>query len=194
MTYRLLNQSRLSDDTAVELVEFAISNSPTIEKTIAIKLRDGEFPSGHAGPGALRKWAGRAAYFVTTTVPGEGWDVLGAARVCWHSAQLHQYANGRHREHKTEEHVAAWTQAVEDTYQWIEASAAEGATHIGRWPIFRTHTVEEAVVHTLAHELMHVLAVDRGRGKQSELLCEEHALRVLLAYQKIEQEKSCLTS
>jgi len=168
MSYRLLNQSRLSDDTAAELVEFALAHSPTIKKTIAIKLLDGEFPSGHAGPGSIRKWAGRAAHFVTTSVPGDDWDILGAARVCWHATPLRQYAAGH---------------SVADAYQWIETTVAEGATHIGRWPIYRTHTVEEAVVHTLAHELMHVLAFDRGRGKQSELLCEEHALRVLTVYQ-----------
>lgn len=183
MSYRLLNQSRLSDDITAELVEFALANSPIIEKTIAIKLRDGQFPSGQAGPGSKRKWAGRAAHYLTTTVPGHDWDTLGAARVCWHATQLRQFAHGRYYQHKADGHDRPWDQAVEDTYLWIEATAAEGATHIGRWPIYQTHTVEEAVVHTLAHELMHVLAADRGRAKQSELLCEEHALRVLTAYQ-----------
>lgn len=195
MGYRIINESRLDDATADRLVRFAWERTPGgIEGSTAIKLRNGAAPSGRAMRGAARKWARGAAHAMTTSVPPGDWAELGCPRVCWHATALRRHAENRYAEIRSQNGGGRepwmWTRAIADTYEWIEAQHEAGAARIGRWPIYITYTIEEAVVHTLAHELMHVLAADRDRGKQSELLCEEHALRVLIDYQDETKEEA----
>ena len=63
MSYRILNESRLDDETVDGLVAFAWARVPGgITGSTAIKLHDASGASGRAMPGSMRKWAGRARH------------------------------------------------------------------------------------------------------------------------------------
>jgi hypothetical protein len=191
--YRLENLSRLDDQRVDELVRFAFAEVPAIDRLVAVRVADGANPSGAAYRGASRpRWAGRATWAMRATVVADGHPRLGRSRVCWHSSLQRRYHRGRYFEIRAArpdlDADAANELAVAATYAWVEELAAAGETRVGRFPIYRVDDPEEALLHVLAHEAMHVLQYDRerrGRGATSEVLVEEAAARALLAYRDL---------
>jgi hypothetical protein len=190
--YRLLSASRaLALEDADQLVRFAFEATPKIERLVAVKVADGAGASGYAASGTARpRWAGRASFALLANRPPSEWHRLGRPDVCWHSTELVTRFRGWYAENKKlNPHLTRDELAALSHYrvsEWVAAQFAAGATRIGRWPIFICQTAEEALLHTLAHEAWHVLALDRERtaGRGSEIQAEEHALRVLTAYQE----------
>ena len=189
--YRLLNASHaLATEDVDQLVRYVFDATPEIDRLVAVKVAD--HPEGASGyaTNLVPKWAGRATFALLANRPPEDWHRLGRPNLCWHATSLRSHYRGRYRElrllHPDLDGPAVECLAEQEAYAWLAAEHAAGNTHVGRWPIYVVRTANEALVHTLAHEAWHVLALDRDRrtNRSSEIDAEEHALHVLTAYQE----------
>lgn len=193
MSYRLINASSLDTATAETITRFAWERTPGgIERSTAIKIGDGDTPSGRAMRGTSRpKWAGRATWAVRAAY-APSYFRIGHATVCWHSTHAKRHVRDRLDLwlESERDRDKAWQFALADFLDEIDRRYRAGDTHYHRWPIYFEENAEQALLHTLAHELMHVLAYDRDRETQSELLCEEHACRVLEAWKQEEARRA----
>lgn len=151
---------------------------------VAVKVQASkhEANSGCAYPqGDTPRWAGRARYATTLSVPVDRPEVrYGQPRVCYHASSLrdtYKAPTGVPDVVKS----AAWQVHSTLWHMGIAEAFAAGATHHGRWPIYYVLDWREGLIHLAAHELRHVAQFANGR-RRSEVDCETFALARLLAF------------
>ncbi|GIV03633.1 MAG: hypothetical protein KatS3mg015_2463 [Fimbriimonadales bacterium] len=144
---------------------------------LAVRIRKPaahDYPSGCAYLTYWPQWAvklyprrshlRRAMYAISVTTCSDAAPVLGQPHVCWHARAARTGAT-------CDEDAAAYQPAA-------AAAWARGERQLGQWPIYILRDWREALVHTFAHELSHVVQFARNGGR-SEIVCERFAAYVL---------------
>lgn len=188
MKLRYLHQHERDQADVERLVAFAAEplkrNIGPIVLPVKVRASNHATPSGVAyGRGSIPRWAGRASYAVTLSVPVDGPDVqYGWPRICYHASDLQDsYVAPEGVPDPVK--AAAWQVHLTTWRLKIVEAAAGGATRYGRWPIYFVDDWREGLVHLAAHELRHVAQFVNGRSL-SEVDCEDYALQRLVAFRE----------
>lgn len=153
-----------------EILTWVFGRATEIEGGVAVRVREpgrNGYPSGYAYY-YRTQFAERlqCRWGMTVRLPGDGF-VFGEPQVCWHSTEARELNS----KNGTEVRVA----------ELLMAHLENGRQTLGRWPIYHVNSWQEAVVHTGAHEVSHLVQQQRGRS-QSEIICERFAAAALDTY------------
>lgn len=156
---RILNDSAYDDERLRELVDFALTRTGGIDGSLAIRFSEQGAGGGYMDDRRKHrfpKWAGRSRFAVHVSLRERRTRTYPRASVCGH-------ANA----------AGKWT------VEALLAAYYDGQRKVGRWPIRLYRDRDEEILHTVAHELRHVIQFDRDRRSTSEVDCEEFAVAVL---------------
>lgn len=163
MILRIDNRSELDDADVEELVRFALDRSGGIERSLAVRVSSSGNGGGYASDRTRHrfpKWAGRARYAIFVSTKHHLGRDYPRGSICGHAEKAGHYTPG----------------ILLDLY-------ASGQRTVGRWPIRVYREPREAILHTIAHEVRHIVQYDRDRRSHSEVDCERFAARVLDEWQ-----------
>lgn len=170
---RVVHARHGRDETLVEeAVRFAVGNLDLGDGIVPVRVTHGrynggggqEFPTGYAYyylPAWARQFRAAARFAIMARVPADSWEGYGRPHVCYHA-------------------TAAKAAVRADPYGGsgrnpaAEEAAARGLDRIGRWPVYVLRDWQESLIHTVAHEAIHVVQA-RRRSRASEVACERYA-------------------